>query len=209
VEVSTCLNFPVRVLIVCEFSGIVRDAFAALGYDAWSCDLIETERPGQHLVADVLEVLADGWDLMVAHPPCTYLARSGARWWNEPGRDELARAAAAFVLALYDAPIPRVAIENPTGQLNRRWRRPDQVIEPYYFGDPYTKRTCLWLKGLPPLMASVVQAGATPWIQANYVTRVSRVRRPMGVARHAKDRSRTMPGIAAAMADQWGAARGW
>lgn len=193
-----------RVLIGCEFSGVVRDAFRAAGHNAWSCDLLATERDGPHIYGDLLEVVTWGWDLAIFHPPCTYLARSGARWWNEPGREQLTLEAVAFVRALYDAPIPRLAIENPIGRLNSLWRYPDQVIEPYYFGSPYTKRTCLWLKNLPPLMASVVRADATPWIQANYVTRVSRQRRPMGVARHAKDRSRTLPEIAAAMADQWG-----
>jgi hypothetical protein len=196
----------VRVLIACEFSGAVRDAFRARGHNAWSCDLLPTEREGPHIFGDIMDVVTWGWDLMVAHPPCTYLARSGARWFNEPGRAELTAEAVTFVRALYDAPIPRVAIENPTGKLNSLWRYPDQIIEPYYFGSPYTKRTCLWLRGLPPLMATCIEAQPTPFIQANYVTRVSRQRRPMGVARRPKDRSRTLPEIAEAMANQWGAA---
>ena len=135
-----------RVLVACEFSGIVRDAFRAKGHDAWSCDLLPSEREGPHLQCDVLTVLADGWDLMIAHPPCTYLSRAGARWWKMPGRDLLAAEAAEFVFALHDAPIEHIAIENPIGQLNRRWRYPDQTIQPWQFGHPYSKSTCLWLK---------------------------------------------------------------
>jgi hypothetical protein len=196
----------VRVLIACEFSGIVRDAFAALGHDAWSCDLQPTERPGQHIIGDVLEVLADSWDLMVAHPPCTYLSRAGARWWKETGRAELATAARDFVVALWQAPIPRVAIENPIGRLNQLWRYPDQTIEPWYFGDPYTKRTCLWLRGLPPLMSTTIHTQTMPWVQGSSFARVSRTRRPKEIARGQAERSLTPPGLAAAMADQWGAA---
>jgi hypothetical protein len=194
-----------RVLIACEFSGIVRDAFRARGHDAWSCDLLPSERPGPHIQGDVRNVLSDGWDLMVAHPSCQYLSRAGARWAS-PERDALALGAVAFVLELWNAPIPRVAIENPIGKLNQLWRYPDQTIEPFHFGDPYTKRTCLWLRGLPPLMASVVDPAHAPWVQANYVTRVGRIRRPRGNARTARDRSRSFVGIASAMADQWGGA---
>lgn len=188
--------------MACEFSGIVRDAFRARGHDAWSCDLLPTERLGPHIQGDVLDVLGDGWDLMVAHPPCTYLSRAGARWWR--GRERLAEEAAAFVLALWNAPIPRVAIENPIGQLNRLWRYPDQTIEPWHFGDPYTKRTCLWLRGLPPLMATHLTPDAQPWLPSN----TSGFRRGQvsrrGVVQGGKDASRTFPGIAEAMADQWG-----
>jgi hypothetical protein len=191
-----------RVLVACEFSGVVREAFRARGHDAWSCDLLPSEQDGQHLQCDVLDVLADGWDLLVAHPPCTVLARSGARWWN--GREAEQSLACDFVLALWNAPIPRAVIENPIGRLNQLWRYPDQTIEPFYFGEPYAKRTCLWLRGVPPLMATCVVAEHGPWVQANYVTRVSRTRRLAGPARKAKDRSRTLPGVAAAMAGQWG-----
>lgn len=190
--------------MACEFSGIVRDAFAALGHDAWSCDMLPTERPGQHIQADVLKVLGWDWDMMVAHPPCTYLARSGARWRDRPGREELAQQALEFVLTLYEAPVPRLAIENPIGRLNQLWRYPDQVIQPYWFGDPYAKTTNLWLKDLPPLVPTQWQVHHQPWVQANYVTRVTRTLRPAGKARHPKDRSRTMPGFARAMAEQWG-----
>jgi hypothetical protein len=188
--------------VACEFSGVVRDAFRARGHDAWSCDLLPTERPGPHIQGDVLGVLGDGWDVMVAHPPCTYLSRAGARWWK--GREHLATDAAAFVLALWNAPIPRVAIENPIGMLNRLWRYPDQTIEPWHFGDPYTKRTCLWLRGLPPLLATSLQHGATPWLPSNTSGFRRGQRSGRGHVSGGKDASRTFPGIAAAMADQWG-----
>lgn len=192
-----------RVLVACEFSGIVRDAFRARGHDAWSCDLLPSERPGPHIQGDVLDVLNDGWDLMVAHPPCTYLSRAGARWWA--GRERMAEHAAAFVLVLWNAPIPRVAIENPIGQLNQRWRYPDQTIEPWMFGDAYTKRTCLWLRGLPPLLATAIQIETTPWLPSNSsgFRRGQRSRR--GQVHGGKQASRTFRGIADAMADQWGA----
>lgn len=192
-----------RVLVTCEFSGIVRDAFRAIGHDAVSCDLLPTERPGSHYQGDVRDILADGFDLMVAHPPCTYLSRAGARYWK--GREHLAQAAAEFVLELWNAPIPRVAIENPIGQLNKLWRYPDQVIEPYYFGDPYRKRTCLWLRGLPPLMATLVMTKPEHWLPSNTGEgRRKGERWSRGRVHSAKDASRTFPGVARAMAEQWG-----
>ena len=147
-----------RVLVACEFSGTVREAFAALGHDAWSCDLLPTERPGQHIQGDALAVLGDGWDLMVAHPPCTYLTVSGNKWMRPefaerfPGRAGQREDAAAFFLALYNAPIPRVAVENPIGVMSSRFRKPDQVIQPWMFGHGEVKATCLWLRGLQPLI---------------------------------------------------------
>lgn len=193
-----------RVLVACEFSGIVRDAFRARGHDAWSCDLLPSERPGPHIQGDVLDVLDGGWALMIAHPPCTYLARSGARWWGDPEREREARAARDFVLSIWGAPIPRVAIENPVGRLNQWWRYPDQIVEPWYFGDPYRKRTCLWLRGLPGLMATVLRPDFTSWVSGGSFMRVSRRRVLPGRTRSGTDRSRTLPGVAAAMACQWG-----
>jgi hypothetical protein len=176
------------VLVACEFSGIVRDAFRARGHNAWSCDLLASERPGPHIIGDVLEVMAWGWDLMVAHPPCTKLCRAGDRWYSRsPERQQ----AVAFVQALYDAPVPRIAVENPRG-LNRLWRRESQVIQPWMFGHGETKTTLLWLKNLPPLMATVVDTGRAP--RVHFVA--------PGPDRW-KERSRTLPGVAAAMADQW------
>jgi site-specific DNA-cytosine methylase len=180
-----------RVLVACEFSGTVRDAFAALGHDAWSCDLLPSEKPGPHLQCEVEKVLDRGWDLMVAHPPCTHLAVSGARWFKDKLPEQAV--ALAFVRLLLDAPIPRIALENPVSIISSRIRRPDQVIQPWQFGHGETKATCLWLKGLPPLTPTDVVAG-----------REARVHRmPPGPDRW-KERSRTFPGIAAAMAAQWG-----
>ena len=197
-----------RVLVACEFSGIVRDAFRAAGHDAWSCDLEPSERgPEWHWQDDVRNVLNDGWDLMVAHPPCTYLSRAGARWWKRPGRQELAQEAAAFVRLLWDAPIPRVAIENPIGMLNRLWRYPDQTVQPWMFGEPYSKATCLWLRGLPPLVPTQIVADPVAWLPSNVGSGKRKGQRSQpGIAHTAKDASRTFPGIAAAMAAQWGAA---
>ena len=181
-----------KVLIACEFSGVVRDAFAALGHDAASCDLLPTESPGQHICGDVRDILSLGWDLMIAHPPCTRLAVSGARWFHLY-RDEQ-DAALKFVQMLMDAPIPKIAIENPISVISIRIRKPDQIIQPWQFGHGETKATCLWLKGLPKLRATNVVDG-----------REARVHKmPPGPNRW-KERSRTFPGIAKAMAEQWGA----
>lgn len=180
-----------RVLIACEFSGIVRDAFAAQGHDAWSCDLLPTERPGQHHQGDVLEFLSrEKFDLVIAHPPCTYLAVSGARWWT--GRQEEQRAAIEFARA-FDDLAARVAVENPIGKLSTAWRKPDQIIQPWQFGHGEVKATCLWLKGLPPLKPTQLVSGRTP-----------RVHHASPGPHRWKERSRTLPGIAEAMADQWG-----
>jgi hypothetical protein len=183
-----------RILVACEFSGVVRDAFASYGHDAWSCDLLPTESPGQHIQADVRELLDPGeyhWDLMLAFPPCTYLAYSGARWFKYRQAEQAE--ALALVQYLLDAPVPRVALENPDGIINSRIRRPDQVIEPYMFGHGERKATCLWLKNLPRLRPSNIVDG-----------RVSRVLRASPSADRWKKRSRTYLGIAAAMAAQWG-----
>lgn len=181
-----------RILVACEFSGIVRDAFIAQGHDAWSCDLLPTERPGPHLECDVRDVLADGWDAMIAHPPCRYLAVSGARHFKDRPREMTD--ALAFVQALMDAPIPRIAIENPISVVSSRIRKPDQIIQPWMFGHGETKATCLWLKGLPKLVPTDIVAGRTP--RVHYAS--------PGPERW-KEWSRTLPGIAAAMAAQWGA----
>ncbi len=185
-----------RILVACEFSGRVRDAFAARGHDAWSCDLLDTETPGQHYTGDVRDILAGidgaGWDLMVAHPPCTYLAYSGARWFAQ--RQQEQAEAIAFVRELLAAPIPRIALENPTGVLTRHIRRPDQVIEPYHYGHGERKATCLWLHNLPRLQPTDRVPGREP-----------AVHRMVKHPDRWKNRSRTYPGIAAAMADQWGA----
>lgn len=179
-----------RVLVACEFSGIVRDAFIAQGHDAVSCDLLPTEKPGPHIQGDVLEVLGGNWDLMIAHPPCTYLARSGARWW--PNKLPEQAEAIDFVYQLLNAPIPLIAIENPIGILSTRIRKPDQIIQPWMFGHGETKATCLWLKGLPLLTPTNIVDG-----------RASRIHHEQPGPERWKNRSRTLPGIATAMAQQW------
>lgn len=179
-----------RVLIACEYSGIVRDAFAALGYDAWSCDLLPTERLGNHINGDVLQHLHRGWDLMIAHPPCTHLAVSGARWFKDKQREQAL--SLDFVRRLMDAPIPRIAIENPISIISSHIRKPDQIIQPWQFGHGETKATCLWLKNLPKLVPTDTVEG-----------REARIHKmPPGPDRW-KDRSRTYQGIATAMASQW------
>lgn len=182
-----------RVLIACEFSGIVRDAFIAQGHDAVSCDLLPSERPGPHLQCDVREVLGDDWDMMIAHPPCTHLSVSGARWFA--GKREEQRHAIEFVRALMLAPIPRIAIENPVSIISRVIRKPDQIIHPWQFGHGETKTTCLWLKNLPHLVPTDIVPGRVPRVHFM----------PPSVGR-GYERSRTYTGIAQAMATQWGAA---
>lgn len=182
-----------KILVACEFSGTVRDSFRALGHDAWSCDIVPTEHPGPHIVNDVRNVLDWGWDMMIAHPPCTYTSYAGNRWLNQPGRWEKTVAAVNFQRLLMDAPIPHIAIENPRGWTWKLWRKPDQVIEPYHFGDPMTKATCLWLKNLPPLMATLIVAN--PFVNWTKYKKG---------AHNMRGRSKTFPGIAQAMALQWG-----
>ena len=181
-----------RVLVACEFSGAVREAFRARGHDAWSCDLLETEIPGQHIVGDVLDVLDEDWDLMVAHPPCTHLAVSGARWWKDKGQEQAD--ALEFVRALMAAPIDRIALENPISKISSAIRKPDQIVQPWEFGHGETKATCLWLKGLPKLQPMDVVEGREP-----------KVHHMAPGPNRWRERSRTYAGIAAAMANQWGA----
>lgn len=180
-----------RVLVACEYSGMVRDAFIRRGHDAMSCDLLPTEVEGPHHMGDVTEVLHMGWDLMVAHPPCTHLAVSGSRWFKDKIKEQAE--ALVFVQMLMDAPIPRIAIENPVSVISTRIRKPDQIIHPWQFGHGEVKATCLWLKGLPKLVPTDIVTG-----------REARVHRmPPGPNRW-KERSRTYLGVAAAMAQQWG-----
>jgi len=180
-----------KVLVACEFSGIVRDAFKAKGHDAWSCDLLPTEREGNHIQGDVLEILDDGWDLMIAHPPCTHLAVSGARWFADK-REEQAEAL-NFVYSLLNNHISKIALENPIGIISTQIRKPDQIIQPWQFGHGETKATCLWLKNLPLLKPTNIVEG-----------RIARVHKEPPSPDRWKNRSRTFQGIANAMADQWG-----
>lgn len=182
-----------KILIACEYSGIVRDAFIAAGHDAISCDLLPTERPGPHYQGDVAALLGDGWDLMIAHPPCTHLAVSGARHFAEKIADGRQQAALDFVRMLMNAPIPKIAIENPVSIISSRIRPPDQILQPWQHGHGETKATCLWLKNLPRLVPTNIVSGREPRIH----------RMPPGPDRW-KERSRTFTGIASAMADQWG-----
>jgi hypothetical protein len=194
-----------RVLVACEFSGTVRDAFIRLGHDAMSCDLLPTESPGPHYQGDVLDIIGDGWDLMIAHPPCTYLCSSGLHWnKRRPGREQLTEEAVEFVGKLLDAPIKKIALENPVGCISTRIRPYDQAIQPYQFGHDASKKTCLWLKNLPKLMpTSMVEPrminGKPRW---GNQTDSGQNKLPPSDQRWAL-RSETYLGIAEAMAKQW------
>lgn len=179
-----------KILIACEFSGIVRDAFIARGLHAISNDLGPSESPGPHIIADILDLIHDDWDLLIAFPPCTYLARSGARWFQ--ARKPEQAAALDFVRKLLKAPIPHIALENPIGVISTRIRKPDQVIQPWQFGHGETKATCLWLKALPNLTPSKIVPGT-----------FARCHSMPDSKNRSRNRSRTYTGIAAAMADQW------
>jgi hypothetical protein len=192
-----------KILVACEFSGIVRDSFTAAGHDALSCDLSPTERPGKHYQGDVLDIIGDGWDMMIAHPPCTYLSRVATRHLYGGGylhedRYAMGVEAAEFFMKLYNAPIPRIAIENPVPFLIFDLPKVSQIINPSHFGHSVSKKTCLWLKNLPPLMSTYICANPETtkkrggWF--NILT---------GSVRAAA-RSRTFQGIADAMAEQWG-----
>lgn len=195
-------------LIACEFSGVVRDAFIARGHSAMSCDLLPTEAPGPHYRGDVRDVLVAGyWDLMIAHPPCTCLS-SMSIWWNHkrPERWPDTYAAKEFVDLIWRTDIPRIAIENPVGFLNRNWQKPAQTINPWQFGQEAHKPTCLWLKGLPPLVPTEIVGRGEFWTKANG-SRMSKWSHTIsGTHKHerAHNASRTFSGIANAMADQWG-----
>lgn len=192
-----------RVLIACEFSGVVRNAFAARGHDAWSCDLLPSDTPGQHYQGDIRDMLTQTWALMIAHPPCTFLCSSGLHWnKRRPGRAEQTEEALEFVRLLLDADILRIALENPIGCISTRIRKPDQVIQPWQFGHPESKATCLWLKGLPKLkptnILSLPSSGRwdnmTPSGQNKLGPSLDRW----------KERAKTYSGIAEAFAEQWG-----
>ena len=194
-----------KVLIACESSGTVRDAFIKAGHDAMSCDILPTEKPGPHYQGDVRDVRGDGWDLLIGHPPCTYLSVSGMHWTTRGLRDpQLTEDALAFARLLMDAPIARIAIENPVSIISSRIRKPDQIIQPYHFGHDASKKTCLWLKGLPPLRPTAfvdprIVGGKPRW--ANQ-TDSGQNKLPPSADRW-RMRSKTYQGIADAMAAQW------
>lgn len=183
-----------KVLVACEFSGRVRDAFLKRGHDAWSCDVLPTETPGPHLQCDVFDaLLLDDWELLIAFPPCTYLTNSANRWLKQPGRLEKRAEAVRFVKQLWASGVPRIAIENPIGHLSTAFMKPTQIIQPWQFGHGETKATCLWLQGLPKLTPTKIVSGRRP-----------RVHFASPGPNRWKERSRTLPGIAEAMAKQWG-----
>jgi site-specific DNA-cytosine methylase len=190
-----------RVLVACEYSGRVRDAFAKRGHDAWSCDLLPTEAQGNHYQGDVFEVVNRGWDLLIAHPPCTDLAVSGARHFAAKKADGRQDAALDFVRRLLSLKIPKIALENPVSIISSHIRKPDQIIQPWQFGHPEQKATCLWLKGLPLLKPTNNVYDLMMTLPARERERVHRM--PPGPDRW-KERSRTFQGIATAMAEQWG-----
>lgn len=200
----------IRVLVACEYSGAVRDAFTALGADAMSCDLLPSETPGNHYQGNVFDVLNNGWDLMIAHPPCTRLTVAANKYYKPeyasrfPTIQQDREEAVLFFMALVNAPIPRIAIENPVGIMSTRYRKPDQIIQPYQFGDTERKATCLWLKGLPQLVHSNIvkpeiiyhESGRTDGKLHFETLKLPKEER-------AKVRSKTFPGIAHAIASQY------
>jgi hypothetical protein len=177
--------------VACEFSGIVREAFKAKGHNAWSCDLLPTEIPGNHIQGNVLEHLYEEWDLIIAHPPCTYLCVSGSRWWKSHKEEQYL--AMSFFQRFWLKNDTKICIENPIGIMNTAWRKPDQIIQPWMFGHGETKATCLWLSGLPLLKPSNIVSG-----------RDHKIHTMSPGPNRTKNRSRTYVGIATAMADQWG-----
>jgi len=194
-----------RVLVACEFSGRVREAFRAKGFDAWSCDILPADDGSKfHIQDDVLKHLDEGWDLIIAHPPCTHLASSGAQYWTAKRADGRQQAAMEFFMAMYNAPAPLVAVENPVGYVSRAFRKPDQIFQPWQFGDPYNKKTCLWLKGLPPLESTNIVEPIANWSDGSYRSGSRKRSALPSLHRNEKKRSETFPGFASAMAEQWG-----
>ena len=190
-----------KVLIACEYSGIVRDAFLTRGHDAISCDILPTEKEGPHIEGDVLDVLNENWDLMIAHPPCTHLAVSGARWFKNKVEEQ--KEALQFVKTLLDAPIPKIALENPVSVISTRIRKPDQIVQPYWFGHEATKTTCLWLKNLPLLEPTNMVGKGERHITKSGRSLPKWYNLPPSADR-GKLRSLTFQGMADAMASQWG-----
>lgn len=179
-----------KILIACEFSGIVREAFRSKGHDAYSCDLLPSEIEGNHIQEDVLNILDDSWHMMIAHPPCTHLSVSGARWFKNKIKEQIE--ALEFVKKLMNAPIEKICIENPISIISSKIRKPDQIIQPWQFGHGETKATCLWLKNLPILKPTDIVEG-----------RIARIHNMPPSKERGKERSRTYIGIAKAMSEQW------
>ena len=195
-----------KVLIACEYSGIVRDAFASKGHDAWSCDILPTESPGNHFQGDVLEHLDKGWDMMIAHPPCTHLAVSGARWFTEGKKPwSLQEEALDFVRKLLNAPIDKIALENPVSVISTKIKKPNQIIQPFEYGHDVTKRTCLWLKNLPNLKPTKIVKPDIVLVNGKKMSRMHYESFKLPSKERSKVRSKFYTGIAQAMAYQWGA----
>jgi len=193
-----------RVLVACEYSGRVRDAFAKRGWDAWSCDLLPTDAPGQHHQGDVCDLLEQSWDLLVAFPPCTYLCSSGMHWTTRGMRDpKLTEDALDFVRMLMGANVPHIALENPVGAISTRIRKPDCIIHPWQYGHPESKTTCLWLKNLPPLQPTNILPKPESGRWENQTASGQNKLAPS--PDRWKERSKTYPGIAEAMGEQWSA----
>ena len=194
-----------KILVACEYSGIVRDAFTSKGHDAWSCDILPTESPGNHFQGDVLEHLDKGWDLMIAHPPCTHLAVSGARWFTEGKKPwSLQEDALDFVRKLLDAPIDKIALENPVSVISTKIKKPNQIIQPFEYGHDVTKRTCLWLKNLPNLKPTKIVKPDIVLVNGKKMSRMHYESFKLPSKERSKVRSKFYTGIAEAMADQWG-----
>ena len=209
------MSYRPKILIACEFSGIVREAFRSFGCDAISCDLLPTEIPGPHYQGDVFDILDDRWDMMIAHPPCTHLASSGARWFKQKQADGRQQQGIDFFMRIINAPIPRIAVENPVGIMSVRYRKPDQIIQPWQFGDEMQKATCLWLKNLPCLTPSKIVDKGLVYVDPRgnkhggvHTMLAKRAYSPLMLLSRSEERwkirSRTFQGIADAMADQWG-----
>lgn len=197
-----------RVLVACESSGAVRDAFLARGHDAMSCDLLPTDKPGPHHQGDVREVLGLGWDLMIAHPPCTFLCSSGLHWNKRiEGREQMTLEALEFVRLLLAAPVPRIALENPVGRIGTAIRKADQTVQPWQFGHDASKRTSLWLKGLPLLRPTEFVAPRMVNNRPRWANQTDSGQNRLAPSPDRwKLRSETFQGIAQAMAEQWGGA---
>jgi hypothetical protein len=195
-----------KILIACEFSGTVRDAFIARGHDAMSCDLLPTDKPGPHYQGNVFDIINDGWDLMIAHPPCTHLACSGAKHFAKKREDGRQQQGINFFMALVNCKIPKYAIENPIGIMSSVYRKPDQIIQPWQFGHEASKSTCLWLKGLPLLKPTqVVNKGEfVTFSSGKRMTKWYADAAKLPPKEREKARNKTFQGIANAMAEQWG-----
>ena len=194
-----------KILIACEFSGTVRDAFIAKGHDAISCDLLPTESPGPHYQGDVNDIINDGWDMMIAFPPCTHLALSGARWFKEKIADGRQQEGIDFFMSMVNAPIDKICIENPPGVMSTKYRKPDQYVQPYWFGDSFQKKTGLWLKNLSPLIPTKMVDRGEIWVTKDGKKRGGAWTMMLSPSEDRwKIRSKTFQGIANAMADQWG-----